>query len=463
MTRIPRTRGDGPAFIRQDGGWKVDSPHTRGWTLEHEPDQLPDRGFPAHAGMDPGCISTGRFSIGIPRTRGDGPGRHAVGSGCTPDSPHTRGWTQTRTAGRSKEQGFPAHAGMDPAPAPSRRPGRGIPRTRGDGPGCRTIGRPAPRDSPHTRGWTLIMKGIFNPNRGFPAHAGMDPWSGRRGRRCLWIPRTRGDGPCPGPFHPARCTDSPHTRGWTPAAHVGQVGGRGFPAHAGMDLGRSRPQRRRSRIPRTRGDGPISARAVINLGRDSPHTRGWTRLGGGVHRVDQGFPAHAGMDPRRRQHETDHARIPRTRGDGPIRLFSVDEISWDSPHTRGWTHRGTARRRRHRGFPAHAGMDPEPSCLLLPPGRIPRTRGDGPAACGALREALGDSPHTRGWTLDVGMRLRHGDGFPAHAGMDPRPWVGVPPPPGIPRTRGDGPSALSISALLWADSPHTRGWTPCLP
>ena len=29
------------------------------------------------------------------------------------------------------------------------------------------------------------------------------------------------------------------------------------------------------------------------------------------------------------------------------------------------------------------------------------------------------SPHTRGWTLNLVLRLKDEAGFPAHAGMDP--------------------------------------------
>ena len=85
------------------------------------------------------------------------------------------------------------------------------------------------------------------------------------------------------------------------------------------------------------------------------------------------------------------------------------------------------------GFPAHAGMDPRPS--------LPTFVEQVPTA----------SPHTRGWTRSRGagsaVAIR---GFPAHAGMDPA----TSPRPGhtrgwnvfgcrlqrrLPRTRGDGP------------------------
>ena len=91
--------------------------------------------------------------------------------------------------------GFPAHAGMDPHRATTQRGHQRFPRTRGDGP-YYLSGENAPTEvSPHTRGWTHIEHIALMLDRGFPAHAGMDPRLGPVGRRRDGFPRTRGDGP----------------------------------------------------------------------------------------------------------------------------------------------------------------------------------------------------------------------------------------------------------------------------
>ena len=70
-------------------------------------------------------------------------------------------------------------------------------------------------------------------------------------------------------------------------------------------------------------------------------------------------------------------------------------------------------------FPAHAGMD---RVVGLPHGahrRVPRTRGDGPA--------------------DVKLSAPAAEVFPAHAGMDRGSTSPRKSARGVPRTRGDGP------------------------
>ena len=49
------------------------------------------------------------------------------------------------------------------------------------------------------------------------------------------------------------------------------------------------------RIPRTRGDGPLSPPPWNRLDADSPHPRGWTLATGGGATAGAGFPAPAGM------------------------------------------------------------------------------------------------------------------------------------------------------------------------
>ena len=66
------------------------------------------RGFPAHAGMDPGCVARARMALRLPRTRGDGPFHLMLLDKETEASP--RGWTPERVVagsrGRAAERGL---------------------------------------------------------------------------------------------------------------------------------------------------------------------------------------------------------------------------------------------------------------------------------------------------------------------------------------------------------------------
>ena len=254
-------------------------------------------GFPARAGMDPVRDAHAVVGRRIPRTRGDGPATSATRPSWGSDSPHARGWTRRRARPASADVGFPARAGMDPRLPCGRTSARGIPRTRGDGPGGGREGRAGPADSPHARGWTRRARPARPGRRGFPARAGMDPGIAPPSRSRVRIPRTRGDGPCECSRRERPAGDSPHARGWTRAAAPTRSRRLGFPARAGMDPPRSSGCGTIRRIPRTRGDGPGPRTCAPWRSRDSPHARGWTRGRMLLPPDVRGFPARAGMDP----------------------------------------------------------------------------------------------------------------------------------------------------------------------
>ena len=72
------------------------------------------------------------------------------------------------------------------------------------------------------------------------------------------------------------------------------------------------------RLPRTRGDGPYAASSSGGCSTAPPHTRGWTLDDNKVLTEADGSPAHAGMDPRMSSALILLERLPRTRGDGPV-------------------------------------------------------------------------------------------------------------------------------------------------
>ena len=253
---FPRPRGDGPQTT--DVALLLDavSPPTRGWTRMQRDQMIHDQGFPAHAGMDLSGHAVELASCRFPRPRGDGPSGGNVLDGRTWVSPPTRGWTQHTTGRQEDHMGFPAHAGMDLHRDDTDLLDQGFPRPRGDGPNAITTPEAPIAVSPPTRGWTHADQQPVGPAGGFPAHAGMDPVSTESASTRRRFPRPRGDGPYE-PTTCAGCTSvSPPTRGWTrDDADVRDVQ-RGFPAHAGMDPSTPSPIPMFVRFPRPRGDGP---------------------------------------------------------------------------------------------------------------------------------------------------------------------------------------------------------------
>ena len=287
----------------------------------------------------------------------------------------------------------------------------------------------------------------------------MDPTINSPNARRRWLPRTRGDGPRDPVTALYHRMASPHTRGWTLVSCLHHERCEGFPAHAGMDPRRLSHRRLRPWLPRTRGDGPEAVRSSWNGHRASPHTRGWTEPSLALGQLHPGFPAHAGMDLGHLGRPYQAQRLPRTRGDGPTPEMVAAYEAKASPHTRGWTLGLELIGQAPGGFPAHAGMDPIRRCQGSPGQRLPRTRGDGPRVDKIGHLSPRASPHTRGWTLEYLTLAVESWGFPAHAGMDPTCSTGPIGRRRLPRTRGDGPEVHHVRPIEDGASPHTRGWT----
>ena len=276
-SRLPRLRGDGPQEADRERQRAEAPPPTRGWTLLAVVALDFVRGSPAYAGMDLIVATAPSGGSWLPRLRGDGPAAAESSAAFTPAPPPTRGWTPVRQAEILHRPGSPAYAGMDPHPLGEDTIIARLPRLRGDGP-CRVESAarrpPAP---PPTRGWTPCPMRRRCARNGSPAYAGMDPTFRRRQAGAAWLPRLRGDGPTGPGGAGGQGVAPPPTRGWT--AWGGKRVKRyvGSPAYAGMDLAMPCGRRRGSRLPRLRGDGPISPSAVINCLAAPPPTRGWTR------------------------------------------------------------------------------------------------------------------------------------------------------------------------------------------
>ena len=213
--RLPRARGDGPRAVRPFAVRPGASPRSRGWTLICPTPSTARGGFPALAGMDPPCWAAETFGAGLPRARGDGPPGLGSIRSLAEASPRSRGWTLICPTPSTARGGFPALAGMDLSGRRRAGSTAGLPRARGDGPCSRIRRPPARRASPRSRGWTRLGRPVVGAAVGFPALAGMDPAPEPGPRRSARLPRARGDGPHCGRRWMRRWGASPRSRGWT--------------------------------------------------------------------------------------------------------------------------------------------------------------------------------------------------------------------------------------------------------
>ncbi len=192
----------------------------------------------------------------------------------------------------------------------------------------------------------------------------------------------------------------------------------------------------------------------------SPHPRGWSRVGHDPPEVTVLLPAPAGMVPPAATPTASRSSAPRTRGDGPADWNAGLAANFCSPHPRGWSLIGLTDDGRHELLPAPAGMVPRAPSASGRCSSAPRTRGDGPSAVSISGLTRTCSPHPRGWSLCCFFPKATGFLLPAPAGMVPRRPACDSWPRTAPRTRGDGPARSERSATLRCCSPHPRGWSP---
>jgi len=270
---------------------------------------------------------------------------------------------------------------MHPTSRGRRTARRWLPRPRGDAPGAFVETQEHGSAPPPTRGCTLSTFGQGRLNAGSPAHAGMHPFSERIEMRRRRLPRPRGDAPCLAPKSDSGSSAPPPTRGCTPDRHDRRRAGEGSPAHAGMHPLRQRRGRHEARLPRPRGDAPERSSSSGPMESAPPPTRGCTPNPSGAGCLHAGSPAHAGMHPSHRRPPGRRTRLPRPRGDAPLTGKTLQIQLGAPPPTRGCTPDGAVDLEPELGSPAHAGMHPYVEQHDFVRWRLPRPRGDAPDAC----------------------------------------------------------------------------------
>ena len=212
------------------------------------------------------------------------------------------------------------------------------------------------------------------------------------------LPRVRGDRPLRTNTGMHSSKSAPRTRGSTSVSAASVAPALVCPAYAGIDPLPPATGRRRSRLPRVRGDRPPEAVELDNSLPSAPRTRGSTSMA----RHQQGHrhvcPAYAGIDLIVSMRSQDRICLPRVRGDRPLTPELYDRLYASAPRTRG----STRRRLRSRCWivvcPAYAGIDLRRALAPRPTSRLPRVRGDRPE-CSRRCACLGESaPRTRGST-----------------------------------------------------------------
>ncbi len=181
--RLPRARGDRPSPEISGEHLSASPPRTRGST-RMSPACRPRRTVsPAHAGIDPCCISTPQCSDSLPRARGDRPQDQRPAGGGSSSPPRTRGSTRRHPRAVQFHQVSPAHAGIDPRPPATPPAAWRLPRARGDRPLPVTATGDEVASPPRTRGSTPENSHIRYQRPVSPAHAGIDPTPVRRVNR----------------------------------------------------------------------------------------------------------------------------------------------------------------------------------------------------------------------------------------------------------------------------------------
>ena len=136
----------------------------------------------------------------------------------------------------------------------------------------------------------------------------------------------------------------------------------------------------------------------------APPTRGWTPGSPRNRKSNLGCPAYAGMDPHPLALEWRNRRLPRLRGDGPLTTERLEQYGAAAPPTRGWTPANEQDAFFPSGCPAYAGMDPGVTLSKRPLSGLPRLRGDGPKFYTKFQHSFTAAPPTRGWTLGTAGR-----------------------------------------------------------
>jgi len=232
---------------------------------------------------------------------------------------------------------YPACAGIHLSQAPTPATIAGLPRMRGDPPPEPGEPRTGGTSTPHARGSTAKKALSEYDVWVYPACAGIHPPAVQRHVLCGSLPRMRGDPPQSWYNGGAGARSTPHARGSTPSSTPHRRRDNVYPACAGIHRKETTMSDKGGSLPRMRGDPPPVSRATLCLVPSTPHARGSTRT---IEQLKKGltvYPACAGIHRLDRERELTRYRLPRMRGDPPVSLFFAVAELQSTPHARGST------------------------------------------------------------------------------------------------------------------------------
>ncbi len=436
---LPRPRGDRPPDDVTLKQATESPPPPRGSTPPNDDPRNPSPVSPAPAGIDPiNALASGSI-WSLPRPRGDRPSPSSAIDLTSRSPPPPRGSTLDHVAGTRGHGVSPAPAGIDPRCRSCNRPGRRLPRRRGDRPFIEGLFFSPSQSPPPPRGSTLRDHDRWVHLQVSPAPAGIDPGTDRTRNGGNRLPRPRGDRPKPAMPARTRMKSPPPPRGSTRALLRGAVIRGVSPAPAGIDpRGWSATRSTRS-LPRPRGDRPSITSPVRGATASPPPPRGSTLVHLLVQLVPRVSPAPAGIDPRWMSHPISAARLPRPRGDRPGRYVAKEHLPWSPPPPRGSTRAARLDEVPADVSPAPAGIDPARASIATGPACLPRPRGDRPPTTQRASRLAESTPPPRGSTLASHWSTSAREVSPAPAGIDPCPRRGWSGARRLPRPRGDRP------------------------
>ena len=172
-------------------------------------------------------------------------------------------------------------------------------------------------------------------------------------------------------------------------------------------------------LPRASGDGPLTKKSLTDEHAAAPRERGWTRNQRRGHRVAQGCPARAGMDPLLFVFSNLNRGLPRASGDGPMPKTDAVILDKAAPHERGWTQVASGDAGAWIDCPARAGMDLFRGHRSRRTARLPRASGDGPCVKSSCFGSKPAAPRERGSTPFLYVMEEFAKGCPTRVGMDP--------------------------------------------
>ena len=173
--------------------------------------------------------------------------------------------------------------------------------------------------TPHARGSTRVEVGVLARCSVYPACAGIHPVSREFQSEFISVPRMRGDPPKCYAEAPAVLVSTPHARGSTPEVPTTVITHKVYPACAGIHRYCRRVRKRGQSLPRMRGDPPLCRWVPAFQGQSTPHARGSTRRECRCLGVLLVYPACAGIHPSQYLSFALRKRLPRMRGDPPLK------------------------------------------------------------------------------------------------------------------------------------------------